>query len=139
MSNESHERAQPESFRGRELSVSLSCDDLQKSLAWYRDVVGFHAAQEYAGPDGAVRAVRLMAGGVRLLIGQDDGARGRDRQKGVGFSLHITTTQDIDELAARIKERGGVLEDEPMDAPWGPRIFRVKDPDGVLITISTAA
>jgi len=136
MTDES-KRAQPESFRARELSVSLSCDDLQKSLAWYRDVIGFHAAQEYPGPDGTVRAVRLVAGGIRLLIGQDDGAKGRDRKKGVGFSLHMTTAQDIDELAARIKEHGGALEDEPMDAPWGPRIFRVRDPDGVLITISS--
>jgi len=130
-------RAQPESFRGRDLSVSLSCDDLQKSLAWYRDVVGFHAAQEYPGPDGAIRAVRLVAGDIRLLIGQDDGAKGQDRKKGVGFSLHVTTAQDIDELAARIEERGGRLEDAPMTAPWGPRIFRVRDPDGVLITISS--
>jgi len=136
MTDES-KRAQPESFRARELSVSLSCDDLQKSLAWYRDVIGFHAAQEYPGPDGTVRAVRLVAGGIRLLLGQDDGAKGRDRKKGVGFSLHMTTAQDIDELAARIKEHGGALEDEPMDAPWGPRIFRVRDPDGVLITISS--
>jgi lactoylglutathione lyase len=136
MSNES-KRAQPESFRARDLSVSLSCDDLQKSLAWYRDVMGFHAAQEYPGPDGAVRAVRLVAGDIRLLIGQDDGAKGRERKKGVGFSLNITTAQDIDELAAHIEERGGSLEDRPMDAPWGPRIFRVRDPDGVLITISS--
>ena len=131
-------RAQPESFRGRELSVSLSCDDLQKSMAWYRDVMGFHVGQEYPGQDGATRAARLVAGGVQLLIGQDDGAKGRDRKKGVGFSIHITTAQDIDELAGRIKSQGGALEDEPMDAPWGPRIFRVRDPDGVLITISSA-
>ena len=138
MSDGSAERAQPESFRGRGLSVSLSCDDLQKSLAWYRDVMGFHAAQEFPGPDGALRAVRLVAGDVRLMIGQDDGAKGGNRKKGVGFSLHITTAQDIDELAARIKESGGELEDEPMDAPWGPRIFRIRDPDGVLLTISNA-
>lgn len=139
MSDGSAGRAQPESFRGRELSVSLSCDDLQKSLAWYRDVVGFHAAQEYPGADGIVRAVRLVAGDVRLLIGQDDGAKGGNRKKGVGFSLHVTTAQDIDELAARIKESGGVLEDEPMDAPWGPRLFRIRDPDGVLLTVSSAS
>ena len=136
MSTES-ERAQPESFRARGLSVSLSCDDLQKSLAWYRDVVGFHAAQEYPGPDGSVRAVRLVAGDAQLLVGQDDGAKGTGRKKGVGFSLHLTTAQDIDALASRIKEHGGTLEDEPFDAPWGPRIFRIRDPDGVLLTISS--
>jgi uncharacterized glyoxalase superfamily protein PhnB len=82
-------------------------------------------------------AVSLSAGGVRVLIGQDDGAKGWDRVKGDGFSMMITTDQDIDELAARIKERGGVLAMEPTDTPWGARAFRVQDPDGFRFTVSS--
>lgn len=133
---ESAERAQPESFRGRELTASLTCNDLQESLAWYRDVMGFHVHQEYARDDGSLGAAQLVAGDVRLLIGQDDGAKGWDRKKGEGFSLHITTAQDVDDMAARIKDRGAALEDEPADMPWGTRAFRVRDPDGFLMTIS---
>jgi hypothetical protein len=33
-------RAQPESFRARRLTASLTVNDIQASLAWYRDVVG---------------------------------------------------------------------------------------------------
>lgn len=138
MTTGSTERAQPESFRGRELTASLTCNDLEKSLAWYRDVMGFHVQEEYPREDGSLGAVQLVAGGVRLLIGQDDGAKGWDRKKGEGFSLYVTTAQDVDEVAAGIKERGGLLEDEPADMPWGARIFRVRDPDGFLMTISTA-
>jgi uncharacterized glyoxalase superfamily protein PhnB len=79
-----------------------------------------------------------VAGGVRLVLGQDDGAKGWDRKKGEGLSLLITTAQDVDELAARIKECGGTLDTEPTDAPWGPRIFRVIDPNGIKLTISSA-
>ena len=129
-------RAQPETLRGRALMASLTVNDLQKSLAWYRDVVGFTVDNQYE-REGKVMGVALKAGDVRSLIGQDDGAKGWDRAKGEGFSLMITTVQDVDELAARIQERGGTLESEPADMPWGARVFRVKDPDGFKIAISS--
>ena len=128
-------RAQPESFRGRTLSASLTVRDLEKSVAWYRDIVGFTVDQRYE-RDGKLRAVSLKAGAVNILLGQDDGAKGLDRVKGEGFSLRITTAQDIDELAKRIKDHGGVLESEPADA-WGARVFRLQDPDGFRFVISS--
>jgi len=130
------ERAQPETLRGRSLMASLTVNDLQKSLAWYRDIVGFIVDQQYEF-EGVVRAVSLKAGVVRLLINQDNGAKGWDRKKGEGFSLNLTTAQDIDAVAGRIKERGGTLESEPADMPWGARVFRVKDPDGFILAISS--
>jgi len=131
-------RAQPESFRGRALAASLTATDLQKSLAWYRDVLGFTVDQQYE-REGTVRAVSLKAGNVRILLGQDNGAKGWDRKKGEGISLMITTAQDVDAVAARIKEHGGTLETEPTDMPWGTRAFRVLDPDGFILAISSEA
>ncbi len=129
-------RAEPESFRARALSASLTVNDIQKSLAWYRDVLRFTVDRVHE-RDGKVRAASLKAGAVQILLGQDDGAKGWDRRKGEGSSLRLTTVQDIDRLAAGIKERGGVLESEPADTPWGSRVFRVRDPDGFLLVIST--
>jgi lactoylglutathione lyase len=128
--------AQPESFHARTLSASLTVKDLQASLAWYRDVIGFTVDQRYE-REGTLRAVALKAGEVRILIGQDDGARGLDRAKGQGFSLQLTTAQNVDEIATRIKARGGTLESEPTDMPWGPRMFRLQDPDGFKLVISS--
>src|ERR1043166_3931557 len=88
-------RAQPESFRAVTLSASLTVKDLQKSLAWYRDVVGFTVDQEHE-REGKLRAVSMKAGAVRILLGQDDGARGLDRVKGEGVSLQMTTAQTAD-------------------------------------------
>jgi uncharacterized glyoxalase superfamily protein PhnB len=123
-------------LQGTALAASLTVNDLQKSLAWYQDVLGFSVDQKHE-RDGAVRAVALRAGNVRILIGQDDGAKGWVRMKGAGLSLQITTSQSIDEIANRIKAAGGVLENEPVDMPWGARMFRIKDPDGFLFVISS--
>ena len=129
-------RAQPESFRARALTASLTVKDLEKSLAWYRDIVGFTVRQRHE-RDGKLVAVSLKAGSVELLIGRDDGAKGWDRVKGEGMSLQLATTQNIDELAARIKAHGGALVTEPADMPWGVRVFRVQDPDGFKFVISS--
>jgi uncharacterized glyoxalase superfamily protein PhnB len=123
-------------FRGRALTASLTVNDLQKSLAWYRDVFGFAVDREHE-REGKLMAISLSAGDVRLLLTQDNGAQGFDRVKGVGFSLQILTDQNIDELASGIRERGGTLESEPADMPWGPRMFRLRDPDGFRFTISS--
>lgn len=133
---ETTQRMQPETFRARKLQASMTVNDLQKSVAWYRDVVRFIVAHEYE-RDGKVLAVGLKAGNVDILLTQDDGARGTDRVKGQGISLQFTTAQDIDEVASGIKERGGVLVTEPTDMPWGARMFRVRDPDGFALVISS--
>lgn len=122
-------------FQGRSLSVSLTVKDLPKSMAWYHDVLGFTIERRIE-REGKLRGVALKAGEVHLSINQDDGARGWDRVKGEGFSLRISTDQDVDEIAKRIKELGGTLDTEPGDMPWGARVFRLRDPDGFKISIS---
>ena len=129
------ERKTPETLRGRNLNASLTVNDLEKSLAWYRDIVGFHIEREYE-RDGRKMAVALKAGSVAILLTQDDGAKGANRVKGEGFSLMIVTTQDVDEVAAGIKQRGGTLDAEP-DTRFGRRAFRLHDPDGFKFVIST--
>jgi uncharacterized glyoxalase superfamily protein PhnB len=83
-----------------------------------------------------VLAAELRAGTIRILLTQEDGARGVDRVKGEGFSLQITTTQDIDALASNAKRAGAVLDSEPADA-WGARVFRLRDPDGFRLVVSS--
>jgi uncharacterized glyoxalase superfamily protein PhnB len=129
-------RARPESLRARALTLSLTASDLEKSLSWYTDVVGFTVDQRYE-REGKLRAVALKAGGVRILLNQDDGARGWDRTKGEGMSFQLITAQSVDEIARRIRERGGSLVTEPADMPWGVRMFRLADPDGFRFAISS--
>lgn len=126
----------PGPLSGSALTASLTVNDLPASVRWYRDVVGFAIKQEHA-REGTLVAVSLKAGNVELLLGRDDGAKGKDRVKGEGFSLMIRTDQNVDALAKRIKDAGGTLESEPADMPWGARVFRLKDPDGFKLVISS--
>ncbi|MEO5511433.1 MAG: VOC family protein [Longimicrobiales bacterium] len=135
---QTNRRMQPESFRARALSASITVKDIHASLVWYNEIAGFYVAQRHD-RDGKLQAVVLKAGDVRVIIGQDDGAKGWDRTKGEGVSLRFTTMQNIDDVAKRIQERGGVLETEPTDMPWGARVFTLRDPDGYKLVISTDA
>lgn len=117
-----------------EASPSFTVNDLDRSLAWYRDVLGFSVDERWE-RDGKLMGVSLQAGRVTFMIGQDDWKKGRDRRKGEGFRLYCTTTQDVDALAKGIQSRGGKLDSEPQDQPWGTRDFSLTDPDGFKITI----
>lgn len=131
------QRAEPETFRARTISATLAVKDLEKSLKWYRDRVGFYV-EEKVQRGGKLSGVYLKAGDVRILLSQDDGGSGWDRVKGAGFTLHFTTTQDIDLLAVAIKQRGGHLESEK-EIVAGTRVLRLRDPDGFKLVISAAA
>ena len=130
------ERTQPENLRLKAVMPTLTVNDIHASLVWYRDVMGFFVSEEMK-HDGKLAGAILKAGAVTFLLGQDDFAKGRDRQKGVGFRLYCTTSKDIDELARTIEARGGELTQPPTDQPWGARDFAVADPDGFNISIST--
>jgi glyoxylase I family protein len=120
----------------RDASVSLTVNDLEKSIAWYQDVLGFSVTDRWE-QDGTLMGVEMTAGDVTVNLSQDDWKKGRDRVKGLGFRIYCTTKQNIDKIAARVKAAGGTLEREPEDAPWGARVFAIADPDGFKITIGS--
>src|SRR5215813_5292093 len=117
-------------------SPSLTVNDLDKSLGWYRDVLGFAVEETWKGDDGKVVGVSLKAGDVSFMIGQDDWKKGRDRKKGEGFRIFCLTKKNVDTLADRIVAKGGRLDSGPTDQPWGVRDITLTDPDGFKITIA---
>jgi lactoylglutathione lyase len=131
-------RRRPETLRLRNVEPGLTVNDLLRSLAWYRDVLGFTEGERWE-HDGRLAGVSVTAGTVTINLTQDDWAKGRDRKKGEGFRLYLNTVQDVDEIAGLIKSRGGMLDSEPRDMPWGARVFQLADPDGFKLTISSIA
>jgi len=129
-------RRTPETLRARRISVGLTVGDVQRSIAWYRDVLGCVVEEEWK-QDGKVMGASMLAGAASFFIGQDDWAKGRDRKKGEGFRIHLATAQSVDEVAARIKASGGKLDSEPADMPWGARAFSLSDPDGFKLSIAS--
>jgi uncharacterized glyoxalase superfamily protein PhnB len=126
-------RHQPETLRLRKLTPGFTASDLARSMAFYRDVLGFVIGDEWR-ENGNLTGCEIHAGAVTFMLNQDDFAKGRDRQKGVGARIWCHTAQDLDRLAAEIKARGGVLDQEPQDMPWGDRVFMLSDPDGFKFT-----
>ena len=120
----------------RSASPSFTVNDLDRSLSWYRDILGFGVEETWKNDDGKVVGVSLKAGDVSFMIGQDDWKKGRDRRKGEGFRIYCETRKDVDTLAKRIETKGGRLDSGPTDQPWGVRDISLTDPDGFKITIA---
>lgn len=118
------------------LEAALTVAHLERSAAWYCDALGFALDRRHERA-GQLVAISLQAGAVKILLAQDDGAKGLDRIKGEGISLQITTSQDAHEVASRITAQGTTLDTEPTRMPWGVTVLRVRDPDGFRLTISS--
>jgi uncharacterized glyoxalase superfamily protein PhnB len=127
-------RQQPESLRLRSLAASLTVNDLTASVVWYRTVLRFTPGERWE-DGGKLLGIQMKAGRCDLMLSQDDFAKGRDRAKGNGVRLWISTTQDIAAMAARIQLSGVTLDFEPREMPWGDYAFAITDPDGYKITV----
>lgn len=120
------------------LGCSLTCKDVEASIRWYHEVLGFAVGRTFE-RDGKLAGATIHAGDIRIVLNQDDGKLGWDRIKGQGFYLQINVPgyADVDSAAARIKAAGGTLLNEPADRPWGVRLFQFKDLDGFKFGVST--
>lgn len=116
---------------------SLTVDDLQKSIAFYEGL-GFSIAERWE-DNGVLLGVMMRAGTSNIGLNQDDWQKGRNRKKGVGMRLSLSTTQSVDEIAARARHAGITLDTEPHDTEWKSRAFNVTDPSGFKLTIYSEA
>ena len=114
---------------------SLTVDDLPKSITFY-EALGFTIDERWE-DNGTLLGVMLRAGKSQIGLSQDDWKKGRDRKKGIGTRLIISTTQNVDDIARRAKDAGIRLTSEPHDAEEKYRVFEVTDPSGFLLTISS--
>lgn len=127
-------RSKPETLRLRSITPGFTADDLERSMTFYGEALGFVVSERWTRDDGSLRGVMMKAGSCELGLSQDDWAKGRDRKKGQGVGVWLETSQDVDVLAARVKAAGYPLAEEPKDQPWGARSFSVDDPDGFHLT-----
>jgi uncharacterized glyoxalase superfamily protein PhnB len=113
---------------------TLTVDDLQKSIAFY-DALGFTIGERWE-EKGTLLGVMMRAGKTQIGLNQDDWKKGRDRKKGIGVRLSISTTPaHVDEMAKRAKNAGIALKSEPRETEWDSRAFEVTDPSGFLLTV----
>jgi predicted enzyme related to lactoylglutathione lyase len=122
-------------LQAKTISPTLTVNDLQRSVAFFEGL-GFGVEERWE-ENGILLGVMLRAGEGRINLSQDDWKKGRDRKKGVGMRIFISTTQDVDQLAAHAQKAGVALDAEPHDTPSGSRAFEVTEPSGFRLTISS--
>jgi len=122
--------------------VTISVSDVSRSLAFYRDLLGFPALGRlyYRNKVGLVIDFLGLGNDTILEIFSFQNATTKpsewvadDLQLGlrhIGFKV-----RDVDEVTARLKAAGVPFTLEPMDAAGGVRIAFFRDPDGNSLEI----
>jgi predicted enzyme related to lactoylglutathione lyase len=112
------------------VSRLLAAEDVARSLAFYRDVVGFEA-RSVREEDGIPVYADLVYGPARIEIGVGDGAIDTtfDRRPR-GAAILFFQSADVDAMHAAVRARGGRPTD-PERVNWiKMRMFQLRDPDG---------
>jgi len=130
--------AQPFPSEGMELTHILVVADLERSVAFYRDVLGAELVREYGGSS----AVFSFEGAWLLVV---TGGGPTEDKPDVTFAApndpalvsHAMTIRVPDAMAAydTLRARGATFLTPPVTSEWEVRGF-FRDPDGHLIEIS---
>ncbi len=123
----------------RRLYPMLAVDDLQKSLAFYRDLLG--GVETYRFPaEGEPGYVALRLGESALGLGlytEGSALHGLPQKPASGHRMELCVyVDDVDAAVERLRAAGAPVHLEPSDQPWGERIAYVEDPDGNLLMLT---
>ena len=108
----------------------LEVNNLEESLSFYHDQLGFEIESHHAEADPPMASLR--AGSLRIsLVRQLETMLKRGR--GVHFVLGIS---NVDDFHGALK-RSGVEVSSPRDEGWGGRFVSLQDPDGYRLFFVT--
>jgi lactoylglutathione lyase len=119
----------------------LSVADLNRSLQFYRDVLGGELAYQFP-PEGEPGFVTLGFGETQLGIGLlvDRPLHGVPQRPATGHRIELCIyVADPDAAAKAIAATGAHVVMQPQDLPWGERAGYVEDPDGNLVMLASTA
>jgi lactoylglutathione lyase len=122
-----------------ELRVALTVEDYDRTLGFYRDALGLPVVETWdnEGGSGAV----LDAGRATLEVLSKSQAELVDRvEVGQLVSPGIRLALEVDDSAAtaeKLVAAGGDLVGGPVVTPWAHRNVRLRDPDGMQLTLFT--
>ena len=119
---------------GRVILLVLEVSDLDRSLRFYRDLLGVPLRRDldHGGADrwisGDHAALSWHDSFFHFSLYQSKGAVTRDAQ--LGFPV-----DDLDEAHVRLQAANVPVDVEPRDEPWG-RTARYRDPDGNSVSLT---
>ncbi len=116
--------------------VKLYVNDIEKSLLFYEEVIGLKLYKRN------MHAVRFNHDQFSLLLASDSTLNenhyfyDRKERKGNGFEL-IIVIDHIEDVYERCKENRCTIQEEIQTYPWEMRGFKVVDPDGYFLRITS--
>jgi len=114
--------------------VILFVRDLERSVAFYRDVIGLPFKLQ---GDGYVEfATQGARFGLydRNRLGELTG-QGTDPPDRPGGEV-VFLVEDVDAEAERLREAGATILRGPVDRAWGHRTLHLEDPDGFVVELA---
>jgi uncharacterized glyoxalase superfamily protein PhnB len=116
------------------LSPILSVQDIEASITFYTEILGFeHGWSMPPGPNGKTDFACVRFAGAEILLGTlDFVAPGDEDKRGTGIQLYLEVPADrnIDAIYERAKTGQAKITRAIENRDWGERGFNVKDPDG---------
>jgi lactoylglutathione lyase len=117
----------------------LSCGDLERSLAFYGDLLG--GVETYRFPEQGEPAFIALTVGESSEIGLGGIAaeplHGRPQRPASGHRVELCVyVDDVDGVFARAGAEGFEPVADPVDMPWGERVAWLADPDGNLVMLT---
>jgi len=111
--------------------------DVGRSVAYYRDVLGFELERKFEG-DGQLYWAQLKCGEVRIMLNAEFEAQDRrpehDRRRSEDVSFYFYPA-DIAALRGAVASRGGKPTDFHVTF-YRHKQFSVRDPDGYTLCFS---
>lgn len=118
-------------------AVGVASTNLHKTLDFY-SLLGFKFAEckddeqhvEAIVADGSLRLMIDSASLIKDIIGEDPKPSNIS-----SFAIKCDSPEEVNTVAAKVKEAGFSVIKEPWDAFWGQRYAIVADPDGFKIDL----
>jgi len=110
--------------------ATIQVADLEKSIAFYRDVVGLPLNRRFAGGGGGMELAFLGDGPTQVELICVAGRKPAGRVEGVTLGFEVAS---LEERMAHAASKGFPVERGPLSPNPSMRFFYVRDPDGVEV------
>ena len=123
--------------------ITLGVSDLERSLCFYRDVLGLPTT--WTADKGVIF---FQTSGVRLALyplhelakdAMIDPLAQRGGWTGIALAHNVRVKEDVDAVLARAQAAGGRIQKPAQDAFWGGYSGYFTDPDGYLWEVAWGA
>jgi len=126
-------------------AIVIMVNDLQKSVEFYTDVLGFSISNKIEMAEMGLSAVFVEKDGSRIGLMNYKGKKIPKRsdidkiklgERSIPINDHLTfSVDDIEATATELKGKGVVFNLEPISMEGGIKVAFFKDPEGVQIEL----